>query len=262
VRRSKRHNLNPLILVSASVERKGVEFDDLSLSVSHRYVQAIIDAGGLPLVLPVSPDPAVVEQAVARCDGVLLTGGDDLQPSLYRTAVSSALSKTLSPVSAERDALELMLVREVFRLRKPLLAICRGHQLVNVALGGTLFVDLPTEHPSDVRHNRPDLKDRAVHDILLAEGSRLARIFRARRLGVNSTHHQALQDLAGPLQAVGWSADGLVEAAEFKPEFADGLPYFLSVQFHPERLAVRYPRFRKLFLDFTRACRAQPQSAP
>lgn len=262
MRRSKTNVKRPLILVSASVERKGVEFEDLSLSVSHRYVQAVIDAGGLPLVLPIAPDPEVVEAAVERCDGVLLTGGDDLQPSLHRSRVAAALKKTLSPLSPERDTLELMLVREVLRRRKPLLAICRGHQLVNIALGGTLYVDLPTEKPSDVRHNRPDLKDRAVHPIRLLPGSRMARVFRSRDLGVNSTHHQAIQTLAGPLQPTGLSPDGIVEATEFKPEFSELLPYYLSVQFHPERMVVRDARFKDLFLDFARACRAPTSQAP
>lgn len=245
----------PLILVSASVERKGVEFDDLSLSLSHRYIQAVIDAGGLPLVMPVAPDPKIVEAAVTRSAGVLLTGGDDLHPALYCTKLDPSLKKTLGPLSPERDTLELMLIREVMRRRKPLLAICRGHQLVNVALGGTLHVDLPLEKPSKIRHNRPDLKDRAVHGLLLARGSRIAKIFKSRKIRVNSTHHQAVRDVADPLEPTSVSPDGIVESLEFKAAYKDILPYFLSVQFHPERMVERYPQYRGLFLDFVRACR-------
>src|SRR6185436_7242576 len=126
----------PLILISPSTQKRGVEFADLSISLSNKYSVAVASAGGLPWIAPAIPSKSLVAASVARADGVMLTGGDDLQPELYTKELSPTLRKTVSEPEPERDLFELMLVEEVFRQRKPLFAICRGHQLVNVAFGG------------------------------------------------------------------------------------------------------------------------------
>ena len=163
----------PVILVSPSTRRRGVEFDDFSLDISNQYPLAIQAAGAIPLVLSCLNDPQMVAEAVRHADGVMLTGGDDVETSLYRTELSPQLAKTVSPPARERDFFELMLIDEVFRQRKPLLAICRGHQILNVALGGTLIVDIPTQVPNALRHSRGDKKDDIVHEINVQSGSLL-----------------------------------------------------------------------------------------
>jgi gamma-glutamyl-gamma-aminobutyrate hydrolase PuuD len=125
----------PLILISPGTERRGAEFADTSMSLSNRYGSAVVAVGGIPWVLPCSGDEGVVVEAVRRCAGVLLSGGDDIQPEIYLDAVSAPLRRTVKVVDPVRDFHELLLIREVFRQRKPLLAICRGHQLLNIALG-------------------------------------------------------------------------------------------------------------------------------
>src|SRR5438552_6345471 len=120
----------PLVLVTACTGRKGAEFSDASLSLSAGYPRAIVAAGGMPWVLPSLPFGNVVAEAVRRCDGVMLTGGDDVQPQLYATHLTPRLERTVSTVDAARDLFELLVIREVFRQRKPLLAICRGQQIL------------------------------------------------------------------------------------------------------------------------------------
>ncbi len=204
------HNSNlrtaPLILISPETEPKGIEFGDTSISLSQAYQQAVLAAGGLPLVLPCIASREMVAESVRRCDGVLLTGGYDVNPKLYSERLPPKLQKTVGAAPPERDLRELMLIDEVFRQRRPVLGNCRGHQIMNGALGGTLVVDIPTQVPGALNHQRED------------------------------------------------NDDGIVEALELKHEAAHLLPYFMTVQFHPERLASRYPAHQELFNSFTRAC--------
>ncbi|HVY69553.1 MAG TPA: gamma-glutamyl-gamma-aminobutyrate hydrolase family protein [Verrucomicrobiae bacterium] len=244
----------PLILISPSVEQKGVEFEDTSLSLSNRYPESVVAGGGLPWVMPCLPDKQLIAECVSRCDGVMLTGGDDLQPGLYAPDMPEHLRKTIGQTSPERDLLETLILDEVFRQHKPLLAICRGHQLLNVTLGGKLIVDIPTERPGALGHSRLDMKDKVVHDTTLAPDSRLAAVLGKTTLGVNSSHHQAVATIAPPLRVTATSPDGIIEAAELKPSESGLLPYLVSVQFHPERMIRNFPEYLPLFRDFVQAC--------
>jgi putative glutamine amidotransferase len=243
----------PLILISPSTQKRGVEFDDNSVSVSNQYAMAIAAAGGLPWIAPAIPAKPLVAESVARCDGVLLTGGDDIQTGLYTLTLAAELQKTVSEPEPDRDLFELMLVEEVFRQGKPLFAICRGHQLVNIAFGGTLIVDIGLQLPGAINHRQLDRKNEVVHDAELTDGSLLANIVAHQKLGVNSSHHQAIGELADPFAVTARSEDGVVEAMELKPGVAN-LPFFLAVQFHPERLYARHREHLKLFQHFVRAC--------
>ncbi len=245
----------PLILVSPSAETKGVEFGDTSISLSETYQEAIIQAGGLPLALPGSASAELIAECVRRCDGVLLTGGDDINPELYATNVAPELARTVVPEPGGRDLRELLLVNEVFRQHKPILGICRGHQIMNVALGGDLIIDIPQQVPGTLGHRRMEKKCEVVHEAQIQPDSLLAQITGRAVLGVNSTHHQAVGRVAEPFQVSAQSQDGVVEALELKPEAAELLPFFLTVQFHPERLAKQYPEHQAIFDRFVEACR-------
>ena len=246
----------PLILISPSIEAKGVEFEDRSISLSEAYSRAVAAAGGLPLTMPPGQSRQLVAECVRRADGVLITGGDDIEPRLYKDRVPAKLRKTVgtTPDGGERDLRELILIDEVFRQRKPLLAICRGHQMLNIALGGTLVVDIPTEVPGAMKHARMDKRSDIVHEVQLTRESLLSKITGKRTLGVNSTHHQAVSRVADLLQVTGTSGDGVVESMELKPQATRLLPFLLATQFHPERLADRYPEHRAIFRAFTHAC--------
>jgi putative glutamine amidotransferase len=246
----------PLILISPDIDAKGKEFGDLSSSLSSCYERALIEAGALPLTLPATISRDVLAECVQRSDGVVLTGGDDVDPRLYADELPKRVQRTvgITPDGGARDFRELLLLDEIFRQRKPLLAICRGHQLLNVALGGTLLADIPGQMPQALNHRRLDKRNQRVHEVCLTPGSLLAKITGKARLAVNSSHHQAIGRVAEPLQAVAVSRDGLVEGVELKPCAADRLPFLLSVQFHPERLAGRYAEHRAIFRAFAQVC--------
>jgi putative glutamine amidotransferase len=249
----------PLILVTPSTERKGVEFYDTSSSLSFRYEHAILEGGGIPVVAPMTTDRAVLAEAVRRVDGVLLTGGDDINPSLYAEKLPPALKKTVTmpPDVEARDLRELTLIGEIFEQRKPLLAICRGFQMLNIAFGQGLIVDIPSQLPGAVNHKRTDKAGEALsHEVPLTAGSLLSKITGRKTLRVNSSHHQGVLETAPPFAAVARTEDGIVEAMELKPEAANGAaprPFFLAVQFHPERL-VKHPEHLAIFSKFVDAC--------
>jgi putative glutamine amidotransferase len=253
-RRPKNLKRAPLIAISPETELKGDEFGDPSISLSEKYQKAIIAAGGLPLTLPCVASRDTLAECLRRADGVLLTGGNDVNPRLYTERLAPDLAKTVGAATPERDLRELMLVDEIFRQRQPVFAICRGHQIMNVALGGTLLVDIPSQVPGAIEHRRFDRKSEVVHEARLTRGTMLAKIARKQSLGVNSTHHQAIGRVAEPLMVAAQSDDGIVEALELKPVNAGLLPYFMTVQFHPERLAARHPEHQALFDWFVRAC--------
>jgi putative glutamine amidotransferase len=246
----------PLILVSPHIEKKGDEFGDLSLNLSETYQQVLLGVGAIPWALPLTVSREVIAECVRRADGVLLTGGEDVDPRLYSDGLPPRLRSLVhvTPDGGARDLREVMLIDEAFRQHKPLLGICRGHQMLNVALGGTLVADLRTVLPHALDHRRMDRRSEIVHEARLTPGSLVARITGGLKLGVNSTHHQAVARVAPPLRVTAASSDGVVEGLELKPDAVHHLPFLLSVQFHPERLADRYPAHRALFREFAQVC--------
>ena len=246
----------PLVLISPDIESKGKEFGDLSISSSGKYEEALMAAGALPLTMPATISRDLVADCVRRADGVLLTGGDDVEPRLYANGLPRRVRATVetTPDGGRRDYRELLLIDEVFRQHKPLLAICRGHQILNVALGGTLVGDIPSQVTGAINHRRSDRKHEIVHEVRLTPTSLLAKITCKQRMGVNSTHHQAIGQVAEPLQVAAISPDGVIESLELKAGGSRWLPMLLSVQFHPERLMDRYPEHAKIFRAFTQAC--------
>ena len=246
----------PLILISPTIEKRGDEFHDLSISLSMRYQQALMGVGAIPLTLPATVSRELIAECVRRSDGVLLTGGEDVDPRFYAQELPPRLKRTVrvTPDGGARDLRELMLIDETFAQRKPLLAICRGHQILNVALGGTLIPDIHSLMPRAINHRRMDLRSKIVHRVRLTDGCLLAKMSGKLSLGVNSTHHQAVGQVAAPLQVVAQSDDGVVESMQLKPNLVRMLPFLLSVQFHPERLADRYVEHRGIFVAFSQAC--------
>lgn len=227
--------------------------------MSYRYEHAILQAGGIPVVAPMTTDRATLAEAVRRVDGVLFTGGDDINPELYTKEVPAEAAKTvtMAPGVKARDLRELILIEELFEQRKPVLAICRGFQMLNVAFGRELVVDIPSQLPGALNHARTDKAgEKLTHEVPLTAGSLLSRITGRKTLGVNSSHHQGVLEPAEPFAAVARTEDGIVEAMELKPDRANGspqLPFFLAVQFHPERLG-KHPEHQAIFSGFVKAC--------
>jgi putative glutamine amidotransferase len=252
----------PLIIISPGIEKRGIEFHDLSISLSVKYENAVLQAGGLPVTTPATTDRQMLAEIIRHADGVMLTGGDDIHPDLYDRHLPPAVRKTIeaTPDGGRRDLWELILIDETFRQRKPLLAICRGHQLLNIALGGGLIADIRRQLPGALNHQRMDKAGELVHEVPLTSGSLLSKIVRKRILGVNSSHHQGVVETAGPLMAVARTHDGIVEAMELRPETARRMPFLLSVQFHPERLTERHAEHRAIFRRFVEACRRKSKT--
>jgi putative glutamine amidotransferase len=246
----------PLILISPNIEKKGDEFGDLSISLSETYQQVLMGSGAIPWALPATTSRELIAECVSRCDGVLLTGGEDVDPRLYTDRLPPRLRRKVkvTPDGGQRDLRELLLIDEVFQQRKPLLGICRGHQVLNVALGGTLIADVRTQKPKAINHRRMEQRSEVVHEVRLTESGLLSKITGKTSLGVNSTHHQAVGRVAAPLEVIARSDDGIVESMQLKPSPVRMSPFLLSVQFHPERLANRYPEHRAIFVAFTQAC--------
>jgi putative glutamine amidotransferase len=237
-------------------EQKGAEFGDWSTSLSHWYIRAIAMAGGVPLLAPNLPQKNLARDMVAQANGIMLTGGDDLQPDLYDTNLPKHIKAKAGGVDPTRDLFEFLLIEEALRQRKPLLAICRGPQVLNVALGGGLITDIPTERPGAMKHQIKGKAHKLAHTLEIEPDTLMHRIFRRATLRINSAHHQAVGELAPMLRATAWTRDGIVEAVELIQKDAAGAPFLLGVQFHPERLIDEHPEFIRVFKAFVKACRA------
>jgi putative glutamine amidotransferase len=207
------------------------------------YVRRVEEAGGLPILLPTT-DPARVEGLLGLVDGVILIGGDDVDPALY----GAKRSPHLGSVDRPRDDFELEIARVCAAGDLPAFGICRGHQVMNVALGGTLIQHIPAEVAAPVAHSgRTD----ETHPASVVAGSRLHALLGARRLAVNSHHHQAVSRLAKALRVTATAPDGVIEAAELP-----GHAFFLAVQWHPERMP-KATATKRLFRAFVAAAAAR-----
>ncbi len=217
---------------------------DADTSETNDYLWSLVEAGvpreAIEIVTPLSAAPP------GPFDALLLGGGVDVDPARYGQA---QLENGSVEVDSERDRIDFHLFEEARRRGAPVLGICRGLQVVNVALGGTLVQDIPTERPSDVVHARESDKTRRDHAVAVEPGSRLARLSGGAEVHVNSRHHQAIGTIAPGLAVSGTAPDGLAEAVEDA-----GGPWLVAVQWHPENLAaVGDPVSRRLFAEFVRA---------
>ena len=197
-------------------------------AVNAAYLHSVVQAGGVPLVLSQVMGADHAGRALEVCDALVLTGGEDVDPARY----SERPSRTLDAVDRSRDAFEIALFHTARERGMPVLGICRGIQVINVAMGGTLWQDLPSERPGSVSHDPGGARDARTHPVHLTPGSRVADALGTAALMPNSFHHQGIRDLAPGLVASGWAADGLIEAVETEGD--DG--WLLAVQWHPEEM--------------------------
>ncbi len=215
--------------------------------IPQAYLDAILTAGGLPMLLPASLPLAALPGLMARYDGFVLSGGGDVDPALY----GSQLIAAIHSIDPERDAFERALIPLVLQADKPLLAICRGIQILNVALGGSLYEDAASQLPNALRHDwYPDIpRDYLAHTVEVELGSRLVEILGTRTLRTNSLHHQAIRQPAPALEVVAHAEDGVIEAVELP-----GKRFAIGVQWHPECLPEE-PAMQRLFSEFVNAAR-------
>lgn len=214
------------------------------------YVNAVIQAGGLPILIPLEVQGTLLEALFYRVDGLVFTGGGDIDPAFYN---ETPQVNNLNHIQRVRDETELTLMRLAMTRQKPFLAICRGIQVMNVASGGNLWQDLAYQRPGSMRHNYyyDDLRyprNYLAHEVTLEKESLPGKILQTERLAVNSLHHQAVKEIPPALKAIGFTDDGVVEALE-----AVDHPFGLGVQWHPEELVHEHEAARKMFKAFVEA---------
>ena len=216
----------------------------------HTYVEAIERAGGTPLIIPIVEDADVLRHLYSLCDGLVLAGGNDIDPAIYQAKRSPHTNN----LHKERDKQEMQLWAWADDENMSVLAICRGMQIVNVGRGGTLIQDIPTELPDADNHRidadkYQDREHQIVHQLDLKKDSLIKDIIGTSRVGANSYHHQAIKDLGQGLLPSAWSEDGLIEGVEMHDK-----RFVVGVQSHPEALEADIePRWRTLFQAFVSA---------
>jgi putative glutamine amidotransferase len=211
------------------------------------YIRTLVRAGAAPLLIPNVTDKSLLRAVYERLDGLLLAGGLDVHPARY----GEALHEKCGAITPDRDEAELALIRWAMDDGLPLLAICRGIQVLNVALGGSLYQDIAAQVPGAGRHDWGSdyPRDHLSHLVTVAAETRLAHLVQTSALPVNSMHHQALKEIAPGMRVTAQAPDGIVEAVE-----ADGHPFAIAVQWHPEELAEQDPRAQRLFDALIEAC--------
>lgn len=212
------------------------------------YMRALKAAGAIPVVMPLDASEEDLKQLSQDLDGFLFTGGPDVHPFLFGEETQAHCGN----VSPARDQMEISLLPMIMELQKPILGICRGIQVLNIALGGNIWQDIPSQVTRDfpLAHSQPFSYDMPCHTVVLTEGSLLARISESSSIKVNSMHHQAVKDLAPGLIASAYSTDYLIEALEM-PDY----PFFIGVQWHPEYLWEKNKEAFRLFQTFVNACK-------
>ncbi len=207
-------------------------------------IQAIEEAGGLPVLVPISINQDTLRGIYSRLDGLLLPGGGDLRPSVYGQEAHPATDN----ISDARDMIEIRLARWAAEDNLPLLGICRGHQVMNVAFGGTLIQDIPSQIGEKVPHNITEPRSFRAHEVNVDPSSRLASILGGTRFQVNSLHHQSIQTAAPDVCVTAYAPDGVAEALEMPDK-----KFILSVQWHPEDFYREDPAMQGLFKAFIEA---------
>lgn len=228
-------------ITSSSVKYAGNESSMLPIS----YCDAVTKAGGIPVIIAVAK-VELAAQWIDVCDGIILSGGEDLDPSSYREQPHPKLKKTI----IERDQFEIGLVQAARKQKIPIMAICRGVHVLNVALGGTIIQDIESIVPNCIQHTQKASSKTPSHSVKINENSLLSSILGLHEVRVNSFHHQALDKIAPTLKETGMASDGIVEAVE---SINMGEGWMLGVQWHPEEMGTDY-RMDRLFATFIKAC--------
>lgn len=229
----KGNHMKPVIGLTPSHDSKQHRYQ-----INDDYMQAVIRAGALPLVLPLTEDRETLDEACSRLDGLLLTGGADPSPSLYGEETLPVCGET----DSVRDEAEMYLIKKCVRENIPFLAICRGFEIMIAAAGGTLYQDVETQRPDSLLHPRYEVPAEKVHGVSIEEGTMLRELCGTNEIKVNSRHHQGAKDVPEVLTISARAEDGLPEGVELS-----GHPFAIGVQWHPETLSAQSPEAQALF---------------
>lgn len=210
------------------------------------YINAVVEAGGIPIQFPINPaEPP--ETLVSLVDGIIITGGADVAPLSYGEQPHPKVTRTFR----KNDIYEIEMIQAAIRQNKPILAICRGIQILNVSLGGTLYQDIPSQTKNEICHYQDSAaRGEMTHSISIAESSHLYHMIGKTEMLVNSYHHQSVKTLADSLKAVATAPDGIIEAVESE----DGM--IIGVQWHPESLCAISEEHARIFASFIERCQS------
>ncbi len=232
----------PVIGITSSVvDHNGIP----SVHLHEKYILSVIEAGGIPLVIPLGTKE-MTSVWISKCDGIILSGGEDVDPYSYGSDPAPGLRKTIR----QRDTTEISMIKEACKVKKPIFAICRGIAMLNAALGGTVVQDIETDIKEPIKHYQTAARPNATHDITISADSQLYEIVGSSKTQVNSMHHQAIGEIAPTLKSVAYAPDGVVEALEGKVK----KPMILGVQWHPEEMALENKIMLRLFENFIKEC--------
>lgn len=206
--------------------------------VKYAYIQAVVEAGGIPIIIPVLEDRENLKRYIDIIDGIIFSGGEDISPINF----NEEPIKEVTEIDRDRDANELELFEQAYDKEIPIFGICRGVQLINVALGGTLYQDIYREVENVIGHTCRYNVQEGYHTIEIDKGSILYEIYEKDKLLVNSLHHQGLKKLGKNLKTTSRTIDGMIESIETTEDRV-----LFGVQFHPELMAIKYKEFLKLF---------------
>ncbi|AUS98301.1 peptidase C26 [Clostridium thermosuccinogenes] len=230
----------PIIGITPGYDEKGEK-----IFVKDGYYNGIIKAGGLPSILPLTDEEAVLEEFFGICGGFLLCGGPDMDARRFGEE-NLPCNGEISPL---RDSMEIYIAKRAIELGKPVFGICRGIQVMNVALGGTLYQDISSQNRDRrvLKHSQDAPKWYPTHEIFIEEGTKVWRAFMKEKADVNSFHHQAVKDVASGFRVTSRTSDGMVESIEY-----EGHPFAVGVQWHPEVMWEKNDLHLELFREFVR----------
>lgn len=229
----------PIIGISGSilVDQGGIFPGYERAYVNNNYIQAVVNAGGVPFMVPIINNPDIICQQVEQIDGLVVSGGHDVNPLLY----GEEPRELLGAIFPERDSFDELLIKATIEAKKPVLAICRGFQILNVIYAGTLYQDISYNDDSYIKHMQADGPAIATHTIKIEKDSLLGRIFGEQSI-TNSFHHQSIKEIAPGFRVTAIAKDGTIEAIE-----KEDAEFVLGVQFHPEMMAEKHENMLNLF---------------
>jgi putative glutamine amidotransferase len=236
----------PVIGITASIDHRAPAFGE-TYSLTRKYAEGVLQAGGVPLIVPNNLDEGSLRVVLDRLDGVVLSGGGDIDPALFGEDAHPATCE----IEPDRDRVELTLARWLVEEDIPFLGICRGIQVLNVALGGSLVQDIPSQVPGALPHSfdrKTTPRDYLAHPVKIDPSSQLARVMQLEVAQTNSWHHQSIKRVAESLRVTAVAPDGVIEAVE-----VPGLRFAIAVQWHPEWTFEKHAEHRRLFEELVRA---------
>jgi len=227
------------ILTNILTIEKGLLTGKERIYVNRDYSNAVVQSAGVPLLLPIVPNKEIICRQIESVDAILISGGQDIDPYHY----GEDRLPQIQEVCAERDSYEMETIRYAFSRQKPILGICRGLQILNVAFGGSLYQDIGHYFPKSLEHAQNEMSGR--HHVILEKNSRLHRTFGLESFQINSFHHQSIKEIAPGFVVNAWAPDGIIEGIEKQDDL-----FVMGVQWHPEMLIDHESMMLKLFSTF------------